>query len=108
VSALLHDFNRIERFRGDKEKRGSQRRDKRRQTRCNYDRKSIERSCCSVIVVIEVRDLRPMVFGERWRSPIKMGMNHRGMIVIGSRSLCRVNVLKRRQQESQQQSHARL
>jgi hypothetical protein len=64
-----------------------------------------------VIVVIEVGDLRPMrhmMFAQRWRSPIKMGMHDRGMIVIGSRSLGRVNVLKRRQQESQQQSHARL
>jgi hypothetical protein len=61
-----------------------------------------------VIVVIEVGDLRSVVFPERRRSGIKMGVNDCGMIVIGSRSLCRMNVLKRRQQESQQESHARL
>jgi hypothetical protein len=53
-----------------------------------------------VIVVIEVGDLRSVVFPERRRSGIKMGVNDCGMIVIGSRSLCRMNVLKRRQQES--------
>jgi hypothetical protein len=105
---LFHDFNGVERLRRDEEKRRSQRRDKGRQSGCDYERESIERPCCRVIVVIEVGDLWPLVFAKRRRSGIEMGMNDRGMIVIGSRSLCRVNVLKRRQQESQQQSHARL
>jgi hypothetical protein len=61
-----------------------------------------------VIVIIIVRDLRPVVITERTRSPIKMGMNDCRMIVIGFGALCGVNVLKRRQQESQQDSQARL
>ena len=60
------------------------------------------------MIAVRVIDLRSLLFGACGQSLIKMRMNDRRMVVIRAGTVRGVNVLKRRQQESQQQSHARL
>jgi hypothetical protein len=52
------------------------------------------------VIVVRVIDLRSLLFGACGQSLIKMRMNDRRVIVIRAGTVCGVNVLKRREQES--------
>jgi hypothetical protein len=60
------------------------------------------------VIVVRVVDLWAVLFNTGRLGLIKMRMNDGRMIVICSSALRGVNVLKRRQQESQHESQARL
>jgi hypothetical protein len=87
--------------------RGNKRREPVRQDK----RKRIDRSSRCVVIVVGVHQSRSVPFSTgtaHFKQVIEVRVNQPGMIVILSRAVPRMDMLKGRQKESQQQRKARL
>jgi hypothetical protein len=105
VTAFLDHGHRLQRWRGNIEERRSTRWNKWLYATRHYQRESIDQPDRPVIIVViepTARLRRPWL-----RYMEKMRVHQPGVIVVGSGTVPCVNVLKRRQNESRQQSHTR-
>jgi hypothetical protein len=98
MPALLHQLDWLEGHRGDKGKNQSASWNERRKPRRENQREGVERFDRRM-VVINVVNRRAVLIPANWRDAIEMRVDQPGMIVIRSRAVPRVDMLKRRQQK---------